>query len=83
MPAPMREQMSKRSDKRTIGGPKPRTLLLARRTDSRNGSSATVRTECLDWILIVGRRHLDAVLRIYVQHYNRERPHRGLVPQPP
>ena len=28
----------------------------------------TVRTECLDWILIVGRRHLEAVLRIYVQH---------------
>jgi putative transposase len=43
----------------------------------------TVRTECLDWILIVGRRHLDAVLRIYVQHYNRERPHRGLALQPP
>jgi transposase InsO family protein len=29
----------------------------------------TVRTECLDWLLIIGRRHLDAVLRIYVQHY--------------
>jgi putative transposase len=43
----------------------------------------TVRTECLDWILIVGRRHLEAVLRIYVQHYNRERPHRGLALQPP
>jgi Integrase core domain len=43
----------------------------------------TVRTECLDWLLIVGRRHLDAVLRIYVQHYNRERPNRGLALQPP
>jgi hypothetical protein len=38
----------------------------------------TVRNECLDWLLILGRRHLDHVLRIYVQHYNRERPHRGL-----
>jgi putative transposase len=37
----------------------------------------TVRNECLDWLLILGRRHLDHVLRIYVQHYNRERPHRG------
>jgi hypothetical protein len=43
----------------------------------------TVRTECLDWLLIVGRRHLEGVLRIYVQHYNRERPHRGLALQPP
>jgi putative transposase len=38
----------------------------------------TVRNECLDWMLILGRRHLEHVLRIYVQHYNRERPHRGL-----
>jgi transposase InsO family protein len=29
----------------------------------------TVRTECLDWLLIVGRRHLEQVLRIYIQHY--------------
>jgi len=43
----------------------------------------TVRTECLDWLLIVGRRHLEYVLRIYIQHYNRERPHRGLALQPP
>jgi transposase InsO family protein len=38
----------------------------------------TVRAECLDWLLIVGRRHLETVLRIYTAHYNRERPHRGL-----
>jgi putative transposase len=46
----------------------------------------TVRNECLDWLLILGRRHLEHVLRIYVQHYNRERPHRGLAltqPEPP
>src|ERR687898_2000589 len=38
----------------------------------------TVRTECLDWLLIIGRRHLETVLRTYTAHYNRERPHRGL-----
>jgi putative transposase len=38
----------------------------------------TVRAECLDWLLILGRRHLEHVLRIYTAHYNRERPHRGL-----
>jgi hypothetical protein len=36
----------------------------------------TIKTESLDWLLIVGRRHLEHVLRIYIQHYNRERPHR-------
>jgi putative transposase len=43
----------------------------------------TVRNECLDWLLILGRRHLDHVLRTYIQHYNHERPHRGLALQPP
>ena len=38
----------------------------------------TVRAECLDWILVLGRRHLDRILRAYVDHYNRARPHRGL-----
>ena len=38
----------------------------------------TVRRECLDWLLIIGRRHLERVLGTYVSHYNRARPHRGL-----
>jgi putative transposase len=38
----------------------------------------TVRTECLDWMLVLGRRHLECVLRTYTAHYNRRRPHRGL-----
>jgi transposase InsO family protein len=38
----------------------------------------TVRTECLDWTLVLGRRHLEAVLRQYVRHYNQQRPRRGL-----
>jgi transposase InsO family protein len=33
----------------------------------------TVRAECLDWMLILGRRHLDRVLRTYVAHYNGHR----------
>jgi hypothetical protein len=43
----------------------------------------TVRAECLDWLLIVGRGHLEQVLRIYVEHYNRHRPHRALGLEPP
>ncbi len=38
----------------------------------------TVRTECLDWILVRGRRHLERVLHAYAEHYNAGRPHRGL-----
>ena len=38
----------------------------------------TVRSECLDWLLIFGRRQLERVLRTYVDHYNRRRPHRAL-----
>lgn len=38
----------------------------------------TIRTECLDWTLILGRRHLDRTLRTYAEHYNRQRPHRAL-----
>jgi putative transposase len=38
----------------------------------------TVRAECLDWLLIVGRGHLDQALRVYVAHYNAHRPHRAL-----
>jgi putative transposase len=43
----------------------------------------TARAECPDWLLIVNRRHLDRVLRVYVDHYNVHRPHRALKLQPP
>jgi putative transposase len=43
----------------------------------------TIRAECLDWLLILGRRHLERVLRAYTAHYNRERPHRALALRPP
>jgi transposase InsO family protein len=43
----------------------------------------TVRRECLDWVLILGQRHLEHVLREYVSHYNRARPHRALQLEPP
>jgi putative transposase len=42
----------------------------------------TVRSECLDWLLILNTQHLEPTLKIFVDHYNRCRPHRslGLVP---
>jgi putative transposase len=42
----------------------------------------TVRQECLDWMLIWSRRHLEGVLDEYVRHDNNERPHRSLAPRP-
>ena len=43
----------------------------------------TLRRECLDHLLITGSRHLDVVLREYVQHFNTHRPHRSLDQHPP
>jgi putative transposase len=43
----------------------------------------SVRRECLDRLLIIGRRHLEHVLRIYVRHHNQARPHRALDLQTP
>jgi hypothetical protein len=38
----------------------------------------TVRAECLDWLLMVGRGPLEQVLRVSTEHNNRHRRHRAL-----
>jgi hypothetical protein len=38
----------------------------------------TARRECLDWLLIRSERHLERVLKVFVEHYNAARPHRGI-----
>ena len=43
----------------------------------------TVRSECLDWLLILNRDHRDHVVRGFVAHYNGHRLHRGLALAPP
>lgn len=46
----------------------------------------TVRSECLDHLLVVNARHLERILRVYARHYNGYRPHQGLsheIPAPP
>jgi putative transposase len=43
----------------------------------------SVRRECLDRLLIFSRRQLERVLRVYVRHYNEQRPHRALDLQAP
>ncbi len=43
----------------------------------------TARTECLDWLLTLGPRHLERTLTVFVDHYNGHRPHRSLDLVPP
>jgi putative transposase len=46
----------------------------------------TMRRECLDWLIPISESHLRSILKIWVGHYNRSRPHMALgpgVPDPP
>ena len=43
----------------------------------------TLRRELLDRTLILSERHLDLMLRDYLIHYNRHRPHQSRQQQPP
>jgi putative transposase len=45
--------------------------------------ASTARTELTDRMLILGQRHLNAVLAEYIQHYNGCRPHRARELRPP
>jgi transposase InsO family protein len=40
----------------------------------------TIRRECLDFVIALSERHLRTVLREWVTHYNRGRPHASLGP---
>jgi transposase InsO family protein len=43
----------------------------------------TVRSECLDHLLVVNEVHLERVLRSYARHYNRHRQHQGIAQEIP
>ncbi|OGA51960.1 MAG: hypothetical protein A3G24_14540, partial [Betaproteobacteria bacterium RIFCSPLOWO2_12_FULL_62_13] len=46
----------------------------------------TIRRECLDWMIPMSEIHLRSILKSWVEHYNRGRPHSSLgpgVPDPP
>ena len=43
----------------------------------------TVRTECFDRLLVLNQQHLERILEVFVDHYNRHRPHRALSLAPP
>jgi transposase InsO family protein len=43
----------------------------------------TIRSECLDRLLVCDRHHLEQVLRVFIDHDNGHRPHRFLCLTPP
>jgi transposase InsO family protein len=43
----------------------------------------TVRSESLDWLLILDPPHLERILAVFANHYNVHRPHRALGLNPP
>ena len=52
------------------------TPLMAPRANAHvEGWIGSCRRECLDLMLVLNQRHLEAILREYCLHYNQERPH--------
>jgi hypothetical protein len=46
----------------------------------------TIRRECLDFLIPLSEAHLERLLRAWIGHYNRGRPHSSLgpgIPDPP
>jgi transposase InsO family protein len=67
--------------------PEHDVAIICGRQPQANGTAErfvrTVRSECVDWLLILNARHLARVLSVFVDHYNGFRPHRGLNLAPP
>jgi putative transposase len=69
---------------RSVGARVILTPLMAPRANAHvERWIGTCRRECLDWVLVVNQRHLQAILREYCTHYNQERPHRSRELRPP
>ena len=43
----------------------------------------TVRSECLDHLLVLSARHLERVLHDFAEHYNHHRPYQGILQEIP
>jgi putative transposase len=87
VPDPRPRQLFTTSFDAVFASAEIRTIRTPIRAPRANAIAArfigTMRRECLDHLLITGPRHLDIVLREYVQHFNTHRPHRSLHQHPP
>jgi len=72
---------------RCFGAPGVRVVRTPIQAPQANGVAErfvrTIRSECLDRLLIANRRHLEHVLSVFIDHYNRHRAHRSLNLTPP
>ena len=56
-----------------------RTPIAAPKANARiERQIGSTRRECVDWVLILNRRHLERILAEWFEHYNWSRPHRAL-----
>jgi len=62
--------------------PAPRRLAPRARAHAERWVGS-LRRECLDRLLILGRRQLERVVQVYARHDNAHRPHRSLGQRPP
>jgi transposase InsO family protein len=78
-PAGAELRLRLRRERRPVLDPRSRQQVRAPKANAiAERFVRTVRADCLDWLLILNRRHLEHVLRVSVEHYHRERPHRSL-----
>ncbi|HCG00667.1 MAG TPA: integrase [Chloroflexi bacterium] len=80
------KKFSPRADNvfRSVGARVILTPLMAPRANAHAERwIGSCRRECIDRMLVVNQRHLEAILREYCMHYNQERPHRSRELRPP
>src|SRR5262245_6728 len=78
------ERMERMRDSKGLGWTaRQRCILTTRANGIAERFGRTVRSECLDWLLILNARHLERVLTVFVDHYNGHRAHRSLDLTPP
>ncbi len=64
--------------RRQVARPKLRAAGFGRCSQQKPATyHAPAAARVCDWLLILNRRHLERVLRVFVDHYNAHRPHRA------
>lgn len=77
-----RDPLFTRRWRNTLKAAGVRCLKIPKRSPNLNAYAEsfvrTIKRECLDKMILFGQRHARYVIDQYVEHYNKERPHKGL-----
>lgn len=77
-----RDPLYARDFRTLLAGAGVRPVRLPARSPNLNAYAErfvlSIKSECLDRMILLGETHLRTAVREYVAHYNRERPHQGL-----